>query len=115
PTRLDAKEALEGVDPEPGAQPLLVAVPRELVAHRLRHPPAVREAELREHGAGSGQPEVLDEVLAQQPHRDGVEEQRALSREADDTAVGIELEELFVVEVRSAHFTDRSDWVPISF
>ena len=63
--------------------PLFVASPVELRLHRLRHAPAVREAELREHGAGGGEAEVLDQVLAQQAHRHRVEQQRALPGEAD--------------------------------
>ncbi len=114
--RLDAEESLERVDAEPCAQPLLVAVPGELLAHRFGHPPSVGEPELREHGARRGQPEVLDQVLPQEPHRDRVEQERALSREANDPAFRVELEELLVIQVRCAHFrSHRSDGVPISF
>ena len=63
--RLDAEEPFERVDARAGAAPLVVAVPLELRVHRLGHAPAVREAKLRENGARGGEPEVLDEVLAQ--------------------------------------------------
>src|SRR5882672_7438349 len=88
--------ALEGVNARAGASPFVVALPRELGAHGLGHAPAVGEAELGEHGARSGDAEVLHEILAQQPHRDGVEQQRALTREANHAAVGVELQELLV-------------------
>ena len=42
------------------------------LTQRFGHPPAVREPELREHGAGGRSAEVLDQVLAQEPHRDRV-------------------------------------------
>ena len=64
------------------------------------------EPELREHGARRRGAEALDEILAQQPHRDGVEQQRALTREADHPASGVELEELLVVQIVRAHSTD---------
>ncbi len=79
--RLHAEEALEGVDAGAGAPPVLVAVPLELGLHRLGHAPAVGEPELGEHGARGGEAEVLDEVVAQEPHRDGVEQERALPGE----------------------------------
>src|SRR4051794_1854862 len=43
---LDAKQAFEGMDADTRALPLFVASPLELRVHRLRHAPAVREAEL---------------------------------------------------------------------
>ncbi len=100
---LDAEEALERVDARARAPPVLVAVPLELGLHRLGHAPAVREAELGEHGARGREAEVLDEVLAQQPHRDGVEQQRALPGEADHAPLGVQLQELLVVQVLGSH------------
>jgi hypothetical protein len=43
----------------------------------------VGEAELGEHRARGDQAEVLDQVLAQQPHRHRVEEKRTLPGELD--------------------------------
>ena len=85
------------------AAPVLVAVPLELGLHGLGHAPAVGEAELGEHGAGGGEAEVLDEVLAQEPHRHRVEEERALPGEADHAALRIQLQQLLVVQVVGAH------------
>ena len=90
-SRLHAKEAFERVDAGARAPPVLVAVPLELGLHGLGHAPAVGEAELGEHGAGGGQAEVLDEVLAQEPHRHRVEQERALSGEADHAAFRVQL------------------------
>ena len=102
-SRLDTEEPFERVDAGARSAPVLLGLPFELGLHRLCHALAVREAELREHGAGGGQAEVLDEVLSQEPHRDRVEQQRALSREADHAAFGVELEKLFVIEIVGAH------------
>ena len=78
-------------------------VPLEFGLHGLGHAPAVGEAELGEHGAGGGQAEVLDQVLAQKSHRHGVEKQRALSGEADHAALGVQLQQLLVIQIVGAH------------
>ena len=103
---LDAEQALERVDAGARAPPVVVAVPLELGLHRLGHAPAVREAELGEHGARGGEAEVLDQVLAQQPHRHRVEQERALPGEADHAALRVQLQQLFVVQIVRAHATD---------
>jgi hypothetical protein len=54
----------------------------------------------------SGETEALDEVLAQEPHRHGVEEERTLSTEADDTALRVELQQLLVAQIVVAHIVD---------
>ena len=85
------------------AAPVLVAVPLELGLHRLGHAPAVGEAELGEHGAGGGEAEVLDQVLAQEPHRHRVEEERALAGEADHASLRVQLQQLLVIQIVGAH------------
>jgi hypothetical protein len=102
---LDAEQAFEGMDARARALPVVVAVPLELGLHRLRHAPAVREAELGQHRAGGGEAEVLDEILAQQAHRDRVEQQRALPGEADHAPLGVQIQQLLVVEIVRAHRT----------
>ena len=91
------------MDAGTGALPVVVALPLELRLHRLRHAPTVGEAELGENGAGSEQAEVLDQVLAQQPHRHGVQQQRALSGEPDHAPFGVQLQQLLVVQIVRAH------------
>jgi len=103
---LDAKQAFERVDAGAGALPVVVAAPLELRLHRLGHAPAVRETELGEHRARREQAEVLDQVLAQQTHRHRVEQQRALPGEADHAPLGVQLQQLFVVQIVRAHGTD---------
>jgi hypothetical protein len=68
-SRLDPEEALQGVDAGAREAPVLVAGPFELGPHRLGHAPTVGEAELGKDRAGSREAEVLDQVLAQKPHR----------------------------------------------
>lgn len=86
---------------EPGARaaPVLVAVPPVLGAHGLGHAPALGEAELGQEGSGGREAEVLDELLSQETHRDGVDEERALPGEPDDASVWIELQKLLVIQI----------------
>jgi len=113
---LHPEQPLQGVDAGAGATPVVVAVPRELGLHGLGHSPPVGESELDEHRAGGRRAEVLYEVLPQQAHRDGVEQQGSLPGEPDHTGVGIELQQLFVIEVFDAHGeAPRNDYAPISF
>ena len=102
-SRFDTEEAFERMDAGARSAPVLLGLPLELRLHRVCHAIAVREAELREHGAGGRHAEVFDEVLSEEPHRDRVEQESALSREADHAAFGVELEKLFVVEIVGAH------------
>ena len=80
------EEAFQGVDAGTRMLPFLFGVPFELVLHGLGHTPAVGKTELGKHRAGGRQAEVLDEVLAQCPHRHSVEQQRPLSGEANHAA-----------------------------
>ncbi len=91
-SRLDAEEALQGVDAGACAAPVFVAGPFELGLHCLGHAPTVGEAELGEHSAGSRQPEVLDQVLAQEPHRHRIEQERTLTSKPDHPALGVQLQ-----------------------
>jgi hypothetical protein len=63
----------------------------------------VGETELRQHRARRRDAEALDQVFAQQPHRDRVEQQGAFASEANHSAVEVELQQLFVIEVVCAH------------
>jgi hypothetical protein len=65
--------------------------------------PAVCEAELREDGARRSEAEVLHEVLAQEPHRHGVDHEGALPGEPDHAAVRVQLQQLLVVQVVGSH------------
>jgi hypothetical protein len=61
------------------------------------------EAELGEHGAGGGRAEVLNEILSQYAHRDGVEYERALSGEMDRTSLRIKLQQFAVMQIFHVH------------
>ena len=60
---------------EPGE---LVGLPLEKPLRRLGRPPALDEAESREHGARGAHAEVVDQLLAEAPLRRRVDEEHAL-------------------------------------
>ncbi len=60
-------------------------------------------AEAREHAARARHADGGDQLFAQEAERDRVEEQGALSREAEDAALGSKVEELPEIEVDGAH------------
>jgi hypothetical protein len=91
------------VDAGAGATPLLIGRPIELLSHGLCHAPAVGEAELGEHGSGSGEAEVVNEILPQDSHGNGVEQEGALPRETDHAPLRVQLQELLVMEILDVH------------
>ena len=111
-------QALQGVEPAPGVPPFVLVVPGEGGAQRLGRPPAVGEAEAGEHAARPGLAESVDQELAQQPERDGVEQQRALAGEVEDAATRFEAEQFPEVEVARPHgeapFTLRVESINMS-
>jgi hypothetical protein len=50
----------------------------------------MRKAKLGQHGSGSGQSEVFDQVLAKNPEGHDIQEDNTLSSEADDSSFGVE-------------------------
>ena len=80
-----------------GSTPFLVGLPLEFLLQGRGHAPAVGETELSEHRTGSGQAEVLDEILPQEPHRDRVEQEGALPGEPNDASLRVEFQEFFVM------------------
>jgi hypothetical protein len=99
-----AEQTLERVNPGAGAAPIIGAVPAERALHGFGHAPAVREAELGEHRARGRHAEVLHQVLSQQPHGYGVDQQRSLAGEANHARLGIQLQKLFVVQIFGSHW-----------
>jgi hypothetical protein len=75
--------------------------------------PWSREAKQREHRAGSGQPEVLDEVLSQDVHGHGVEQQRARPGETGRASLRVEFQKLLVIQFLDAHRPPPSDGTSI--
>jgi hypothetical protein len=100
---LGEEESSEGVDAWTGETPFLTVPPFEFLANGLCHAPAVGEAELGEHGAGSGQAKVLDEILSQDPHGHGVDQERSLAGKTDDTPLRVQLQQLVVMQIFDAH------------
>lgn len=100
---LHAKEPLERVDARSCPPPFVGTVPWEVRADGLGHPPAVREAELGQHDPGRREAEAVHEVFPKDAHRDRVDQERALSREVDPSALRIDLQQLLQVEIVGAH------------
>jgi hypothetical protein len=61
------------------------------------------EAKLGEHGTGGGFAEILNKVLSQYAHCDGIEYERALSGEMDDTSLRIKLQQFAVMQIFHMH------------
>ena len=101
--RPQAVHAFEHVDAPARMVPVVLALPLEQVLHRLGHAPALDEAESGEDGPRGGDAEVIDQLLAQVSLRRGVDDQRALTREADHAVLGVELHQFADVEVFDAH------------
>ena len=95
--------ALETVQASPRTSPFFDARPRKAALEALGCAPAVRVAEAGHDPARDIEAQLGDQLLAQQPERDGVEQQRALACEAQDASVGLELEQLVEHEVAEAH------------
>ena len=105
--RFGHDQALELVDPAARDPPLVLVVPRKRRLHRLRRSPAVGVAELCEDAARAGHAERLDHRVAQEAKREGIHDQRALSREPHDAAGGFEVEQIAEVEVVESHLNMR--------
>ncbi len=88
--RLDEKESLQSEKSGPGAATFLIVQPLEVLLHGLRHAPAVGKAKLGEHRTRRGEAEVLNQVLAQESHGDGIEQEGALPGEADHPSLWVD-------------------------
>ena len=62
------------------------------------------EAELGEHRSGSGLAKVVNEILPQEPHRHGVEQERPLPRETDHAPIRVQLQEFLVMQILHSHW-----------
>ena len=85
--------------------PVVLALPLEELLHRLGHAPALNEAESGEDGARGADAEVVDQLLAQVSFRRRVDDERALTREADHAVLGVELHQFANAEIFDAHGT----------
>src|ERR1700674_505755 len=68
--------------------PVVLAVPREPLAKRFGDAPSVRVTEPGEHGPRRCRAERLDELLPEEPERDGIEQEHAFASESDASALG---------------------------
>jgi len=102
-SQLEMEEALQGMDAAPSQTPFLGAVPGKVRLQRLGGPPTLGKAELGEYGAGGGETEILHQVLPQQPHGHGIDEQRTVPRKADHAVFGDEFQQFLMVEIICPH------------
>jgi len=103
--QLDVEQAFQGVDACSRPSPIFIAVPIELGPHGLGHSPPVGETVLGEHRPRGDEPEVLREVLPQEPGRHRVEEEGPLTGEVDDAPVMVHVQEFVQSQVICAHRT----------
>ena len=101
--RAERDEPLQPVEPPAGLDPLLRALPVERPLHRLGGPVAVRPAEAVEDAPRRGERERVDQLLAQEAERGGVEEDRPLAGEAVDAPLRVGIEEGVERQVVGAH------------
>ena len=102
-SRLGAEKPLEGVDVGAGKTPFRIVVPGEFLFHGRRDAPTVGESKLGEHRSGSGEAEVFNEVLTQEPHSHRVDKEGALPGETDHAPLWIELQQLLVMQILHTH------------
>ncbi len=95
--------AAEHVDAPARLLPVVLALPLEHLLRRRGHAPALDVAEAGQDGPGGGGTEVVDQLLAQVPLRRGVEDERALTREADHATLSIELHQFADIEIFDMH------------
>ena len=80
--RLEGDQALQPMQATARAPPLVDARPRQRMLQGLGRAPAVGIAKPRDDASRRVEAERLDQLLAQQPERDGVEQHRSLTRES---------------------------------
>ena len=96
---LGPHDALEPVKNGAGAQALERARPLRSVAQTHRIVVPVRVAKPQEQAPGRLEPQRIDELLAQQAHRRGAENDDPLLVQADDALIRTKVEDLAKMEV----------------
>jgi hypothetical protein len=61
------------------------------------------EAKLGEDCPRCRETEVLDQVLPQKPHGDGIDQKSTLPSEANEASFGVKLQELSMIQIFYAH------------
>src|SRR6476660_1978703 len=102
---LGAHETLYRVQARSGGAPVVLAVPRESLPKRFSDAPSVCITEPGEHGPRRCRAERLDELLPEEPERDGIEQEHAFASEGDESALGNEVQQFVNVEIGGAHET----------
>ena len=86
-----------------GGAPFVFAVPGKSLAQRFGDAPSVGISEPGEHGPRRCHAERLDELLPEEPERDGIEQEHAFASERDEPALRNEMQQFVNIEVGGAH------------
>src|SRR5258705_8078903 len=96
---LRAHETLYRVQARSRGAPVVLAVPGESFTKRFGDAPSVRIAEPGEYGPRRCRAERLDELLPEQPERDGIEQEHTFASEGDESALGDEMQQFVDIEI----------------
>src|SRR3989339_105302 len=92
-----------------GPAQVCVVVPLVALLQGRRHSPAMSETELGENRARCMQAEVMHEIVTEEPHGHGVDEDDPLPGETEEAPGGIQLEKLLLMEFFNTHRIPRSE------
>src|SRR5260221_13719204 len=102
---LGAYETLYRVQARSRGAPVVLAVPRKSLAKRFGDAPSMCVTEPGEHGPRRCHAERLDELLPEEPQRDGIEQEHAFASEGDEPTLGSEMQQFVNIEIGGAHET----------
>src|SRR5882762_10732195 len=75
------------------------------ISKRFGDAPSVCVTEPGEHGPRRCRAERLDELLPEEPERDGIEQEHAFASEGDEPTLGNEMQQFVNIEIGGAHET----------
>src|SRR5258706_796228 len=102
---LRAHETLYRVQARSRGAPVVLAVPGKSLPKRFGDAPSVCVTESGEYGPRRCRAECLDELLPEEPKRDGIEQGHALAGKGDASAFRDEMQQGGNIELGSAHQT----------
>src|SRR5258706_12161876 len=106
-SHLRAHETLYRVQARSRGAPVVLAVPGESFTKRFGDAPSVCIAEPGEYGSRRCRAQRLDELLPEEPERDGIEQEHALASEGDASALRGEMQQVVNIQIGGAHQNPR--------